>query len=273
MKRVITTGVFLSVMAMFFLFPGCGLQRTLLYHPERFTMEEVQRYARQFGLEPWPAGNSSYLGLISRDHAPSPRGTVVVFHGNAGSAVHRSYYADALVPRGFRVIVAEYPGYGARSGKMSEESFTDDARLIAEVVREQFDGPLYFWGESLGAAVAAAAVSDSTLVVEGLALITPWDTLYNLARAKLPIFPAGFFMRDKYDSAKNLVGYSGPKSVLMAERDEIIPPRLTRRLYESMPEPKRFWLFEQAGHNTWPTDSRLQWWDEVAAYLESTGAE
>ena len=52
---------------------------------------------------------------------------MIVFHGNAGHAGHRRFYADALKRLGLRVILAEYPGYGPRSGNPNEASLVDDA--------------------------------------------------------------------------------------------------------------------------------------------------
>lgn len=52
---------------------------------------------------------------------------MIVFHGNAGAAIDRSYYVDALTPLGYRVVLAEYPGYGGRSGQPREKVFVADA--------------------------------------------------------------------------------------------------------------------------------------------------
>ena len=52
------------------------------------------------------------------------RGTAIVFHGNAGHAGHRAYYARALTPLGLRVILAEYPGYGPRAGQPGEQALS-----------------------------------------------------------------------------------------------------------------------------------------------------
>lgn len=255
-------------MSFFSFLGGCRLQRTLLYYPERMSMEAVDRFARIADLEPWPSWDKPYMGLIRLDKTVSSRGTVIVFHGNAGAAVHRRYYADALTPRGYRVIISEYPGYGARSGETSEESFVKDASDLVNLVVDEFGGPIYLWGESLGCAVVAGVVSHYGLPVAGVALITPWDTLYNLARAKFPFIPVGLFMRDRYDNAANMQDYPGPVAVLMSERDEIIPVRLTRGLYETLPEPKLLRIFKGAGHNTWPVDADFEWWGEVTSWLE-----
>lgn len=247
---------------------GCRLQRSMLYYPERMTMEDVDYFARMAGMEPWPSGEEAYLGLANMKERDPSRGTVIVFHGNAGAAVHRPYYAAALGPRGFRVVVAEYPGYGARPGEKSEESFVNDARLLVARAYREFGGPVYLWGESLGCGVAAAIAPDPGLAVAGVVLITPWDRLYNLAKALFPLLPVRFFMGDHYDNAANLAGYRGPVAVLMAEHDEIIPVRLTGNLYDGLGEPKRLWTFHGAGHNSWPSGPGFEWWDEVTAWLE-----
>ena len=72
---------------------------------------------RASGLALWPAGTNveDHQGLIATPDS-APRATVIVFHGNAGSAVQRRYYRDALTPLGYRVLLAQYPGYGGRLG-------------------------------------------------------------------------------------------------------------------------------------------------------------
>jgi len=47
----------------------------------------------------------------------------VIFHGNACSAKGRYYYIEALERLGYRVILAEYPGYGSRLKRPSEALF------------------------------------------------------------------------------------------------------------------------------------------------------
>jgi alpha-beta hydrolase superfamily lysophospholipase len=192
---------------------------------------------------------------------------VVVFHGNAGGARDRVYYGLALEARGYRVVLAEYPGYGGRGGELSEDSFIRDGRETARQALAAFGGPLLVWGESLGAAVAAGVAADPTLPVAGVALITPWDRLSNLAQSLYWYLPARWLLRDRYDNIAHLEQYRGKVAVLVAERDEIIPARHSQRLYDALREPKRRWIFAGAGHNSWPVDPRASWWDEALEWL------
>lgn len=249
------------------------VQRKMLYFPDP---TPPATHAVPLGnglvLESWPAsGPVAFRGYASADWpgGSAARGTVVVFHGNAGGARDRTYYLAALATRGYRVVLAEYPGYGGRPGELSEDSFARDGRDTARRALADFGGPLLIWGESLGAAVAAAVAADRTLPVAGVVLITPWDRLSDLAQTLYWYLPARWLLRDRYDNIAYLNQYGGKVAVLMAERDEIIPARHSQRLYDALRTPKRRWVFAAAGHNSWPVEPQAPWWNEVLGWLEA----
>ncbi len=182
-----------------------------------------------WGWPSGPMGPGDYHGFISRPDAGNALGTVLVFHGNAGSAPDRSYYVAALGRLGYRVILCEYPGYGAREGRPNERSLVFEAHRAARTRWPASDPRSYVWGESLGCGVASALAGDRTLAIEGVVLLTPWDTLPDLAQSKFPFLPARFILRDRYDNIHPLKGFKGRIAVIMAGRDEIIPNRHTRR--------------------------------------------
>ena len=251
-------------------------QKRMLYFPDP-TPPSAANLRTPYGpaLAVWPAADApahrGYIVAEPREPAPT-RGTVVVFHGNAGNARDRGYYPMALEPRGYRVVLAEYPGYGGRDGELGEASFVADGRETARRALAEFGGPLWLWGESLGAGVATAVAADEALPVAGVALITPWDNLPDLAQALYWYLPARWLLRDRYDNRVNLNQYPGPVAILIAEHDEIIPPRHSRRLYEALREPKRLWVFPDASHNTWPAHPAASWWDEVLEWLDAASS-
>ena len=248
-------------------------QERMLYFPDMVSRSRVAQMAAQRGLSLWPDDDGDYYGLVSVNPPREPRGTVLIWHGNAGSALHRAHYVGPLQGLGYRVVLLEYPGYGGRSGSLGERSFVADALQAARQAADDFGGPMYAWGESLGCGVASAVAADRKLEVQGAAMITPWDRLPDLAQRLYWYLPARWLVRDRYDNIRNLSEFDGPVAVLMAERDEIIPRAHTMRLYESLPGDKRLWVFDGAGHNTWPTASRAQWWAEVMAYLSGAGGK
>jgi alpha-beta hydrolase superfamily lysophospholipase len=246
------------------------MQRKMLYFPDPTASIQAVPWAKGEFLEPWLDAGEGFRGYIGRPPSGTAphRGIIVVFHGNAGNAKDRGYYVRALATRGYRVVLAEYPGYGGRAGAPSEAALIQDGRDTARQALAEAGGPLWLWGESLGAAVAAGVAADPTLPVAGLVLITPWDRLTDLAQSLYWYLPARWLVRDRYDTIAALRHFAGPVAVLIAEHDEIMPTRHSQRLYDAMQLPKQRWIFAGAGHNNWPIDPQAAWWDEVLEWLD-----
>jgi hypothetical protein len=236
-------------------------QERLLYFPDNSSAG----IANTFGLRQWP-DEENFRGFMSRKSMENSKGTFLVWHGNAGSALNRTYYPDALEHRGYRVILMEYPGYCGRPGQLSEKSFVADALESAVRVRKEFGDPVYLIGESLGCGVAAA-VARGHPWVRGVWLITPWADLPTLAQAKFWYLPARWFVRDRYDNIRNLRGYDGPVAVFLAANDEVVPRKHGQRLFDSLDTIKRLWLFPGSGHNSWPSGADEKWWDEAIDFM------
>lgn len=237
------------LLAAFVLF-GCNMQDRFLYFPDKTRpSDKVLAEAQLKFFKPY---GDDYHGLIDGRGVENVKGTVIVFHGNAGRASDRAFYAGMLRPLGYRVILAEYPGYGGRPGKPGEASFVNAGREILQLAFKEYGGPVYLVGESLGCGVAAGLAGHTSVPVEGMVLFTPWDTLYSVAIEKVPSFIVILALKDRYDSVANLRSYSKRVAIVGAGRDEIIPVEHARALYDSYAGQKRMWIIPQSGHNDWP---------------------
>lgn len=245
---------------------GCGLQDKLLYYPGRHVPSDSE--LARAGMRFWPQGRAGYRGFIGILPEGRAKGTVIVLHGNAATASDRDYYLQPLRRLGYRVVLSEYPGYGGRSGKLGEKSFVSDARETIRLAGEMYGRPIWLLGESLGGAVAASAVREAGVRVDGVIPVTPWDTLESVAKEKYPFLPVRLLMTDRYDTVANLSSFSGPLAVVAAERDEIIPPHHAQKLYQSFPGRKRMWTILAAGHNDWPYHITDVTWKEVMEFLD-----
>jgi len=237
------------------------LQDRWLYFPDRAALDEVVS-AR---LQPWPTAEA-FRGLVAEPAGPV-RATAIVFHGNAGHAGHRAYYASALHGLGLRVILAEYPGYGPRDGALGESSLVADAERSIVAAHDLYGAPLLLIGESLGAAVAAAATARRPGLVAGLLLLTPWDRLESVARFHYPMLPVQWLLRDRYDSVAGLASFDRPILVVVAAGDQIVPARFGIALHQGLPGPKRLAVIEGADHNDWFDRVDKAWWREAIAFL------
>jgi hypothetical protein len=240
------------------------IQDHLLYFPEKLPLPRLLEDARRDDLRAWPP-KGEWRGLVREPQGPV-RATLLLFHGNAGHAGHRSYYAN-LARLGLRVILAEYPGYGPREGSLSEEFLVSDAAETIRRVKAEFREPLLLAGESLGAGVAAAAHARVPDAAAAVLLITPWDTLANIASHHYPWLPVRLLLRDRYDSVAHLSTRRNPVAVVVAERDSVVPARYGKHLFDEIPGAKRMWQISGADHNDWVDHLSGEWWEGVLAYL------
>jgi pimeloyl-ACP methyl ester carboxylesterase len=244
-------------------------QNRLLYFPDANRPDVSGIHA--LGLEFWPDPEPDFRGYFCHPGVDSDRGTVIVFHGNAGAAWNRDYYCEPLSALGYRIILAEYPGYGGRPGKPSEDILIKDARETIRLVLEHYSNPVYVIGESLGAGVIAAAVADTSLITDGICLITPWAALSDLAQSLYPFLPVKLLIRNHFDSMHNLEKYSGRIAVAVADHDEVVTTAQGLKLFESIKADKKLWMMKDTSHNTWMFRIDPSFWKEVMNYLTDTG--
>ena len=243
------------------------MQNKFLYFPsgERPSGQMLEAENLAF----WPGASEDYRGLVAAQEAPSPKGTIVLFHGNGGTALDRGFYLEPLAKLGFRVVLAEYPKYGGRLGLVGEKPFVADGLETVRLAHQQFGEPLYLLGESLGCGVAAAVANTTSVPIAGIILITPWDTLASVAKSLFPFLPVTMLLTDKYDSVENLKSFKRNISLIGAERDEILPIIHAHNLYNSLPESnKRMWVIKGAGHNDWPFHADSYFWREITDFVK-----
>ena len=168
----------------------------MLYHPSAYVPSQAALAANN--MQFWPSDSNDYRGFISTRQTGEAKGTIIIFHGNAGTAADRAHYVSVLTHLGYRVILAEYPGYGGRTGELTEASFVRDAKETVRLASETYGAPIFILGESLGCGVAAAAAKDSVVKIDGIILITPWDTLLSVAKEKVDWLPVRLLLRDTY---------------------------------------------------------------------------
>jgi alpha-beta hydrolase superfamily lysophospholipase len=243
------------------------LQNWILYQPGRYSLAELVAWSELNKVVLWP-DQGAYRGLISKEEPAKIRGTVIVFHGNAGSVIDRFFYFGKIDPLGYLVLLHEYPGYGSRSGKADEQNIVQDSIQTVLQAEKQFGRPIYLIGESLGAGVVAALAGEIPNKIDGILLITPWDSLSNLTQSKLWFVPARLILKNRYDSVANLEKYTGPVGIVMAGDDEVVPNKLTLRLYNSVQRNGHLWIIPHANHNTWVLSVSQQWWNRVFSFLE-----
>ena len=245
-----------------------ALQRQLIYFPGRAGGDELAALASRLGLQAWHDGTGSPIGW--RSMAPSTaRNRMLVFHGNAGYALDRQYFVAGFqaLQEQWEVFLFEYPGYGARQGTPSEDSFKSAAADALKVLLAEDSRPVFITGESLGSGVASHLAATFPKQVAGLLLVTPFSSLVDVAAHHYPILPVRLLLSERYDSREALSHYAGPVAFLLAGRDEVVPTELGQQLYDSYNGPKWLHVETHAGHNTLPYNPGAPWWQEASTFL------
>jgi alpha-beta hydrolase superfamily lysophospholipase len=116
------------------------------------------------------------------------RGTALLVHA-LGASSHAflsgpgAGLAGRLAAAGFRAVVFDLRGHGARArdagpeGRWSFDAVVrGDLAVLAETLRERFDGPLALVGHGLGGLAACAAAGSGALEPDALVLfgVSPW---------------------------------------------------------------------------------------------------
>ncbi|MBA1273338.1 alpha/beta hydrolase [Stutzerimonas azotifigens] len=145
------------------------------------------------------------------------------------------------------LYLMHYRGYGGSDGSPSEEALAADALALYDRVATQHSC-IAVVGRSLGSGVAIRLASLRP--ASRLILITPYNSLAELATRQFPVFPVGWLLKDRFESWR----YAGAITVLtrliVAERDDIIPRESSERLLRHFPPGvASLHLIPSRGHN------------------------
>jgi fermentation-respiration switch protein FrsA (DUF1100 family) len=180
----------------------------------------------------------------------SPRGTIIVFNGNAGNRAYRAPLAQRLSGSGYAVCLFDYRGYGGNPGSPTEQGLLEDARAVRNAIaaRPGVDASrIVYLGESLGTGVAVALASESAPAA--LVLRSPFTSMADVAAHHYWFLPVRQLLTDRFDSLSRIHGVGCPVLVIAGDRDTIVPLELSQRLFEAAPEPKRLITFAGVDHN------------------------
>jgi len=102
-------------------------------------------------------------------------------------------------------------------------------------------------GFSIGSGIAAHLAAARKL--DGLILVTPFDSLKAVAQSMYPWIPIGPFFSHEVDTAAALERNRVPVAIFAGERDEIVPGERTDALRERVPNLIFDRTIARAGHN------------------------
>jgi pimeloyl-ACP methyl ester carboxylesterase len=156
------------------------------------------------------------------------RTLILGFAGNASNAAGIAEFLASIYPE-HSVVAFHYRGYGPSGGAPSAAALLDDAPLLLDFARGRLRPErVVVVGISIGSGVAAGLAARRWL--DGLIMVTPFDSLEAVAHQRFPWLPVPLLIRHKLPSADYLRDSPVPVAIVAAQHDGVVPPTRTAAL-------------------------------------------
>lgn len=211
-------------------------QDDLLFHPKPISAKEVTEFLSShtnidtlcFVMN----DQTRLFGFITKDSSSIQKPIIIYFGGNAEEVSHvmekSSYF------QGYHFVAFNYRGYGLSEGSISQKAMFEDALQIFDKLKKRkgIDSThIYAMGRSIGTAVATYLSSER--YTKATLLITPYESMIDVASAKYPFVPIAWLIKHPFPSKEYAKEITSPMFSVIAKNDQIIPTEHAYRLIEN----------------------------------------
>ncbi|MFQ5559894.1 MAG: alpha/beta hydrolase [Nitrospinota bacterium] len=262
MKFLCTTFI-----VLFLTFSGISLllymfQDNLLFFPHKGGQEDL----KQFSKHEITFNNNGVVlhGWFIKREISREKPLLIYYGGNA-EEVSSNLWDLGKFHTG-SLLFMNYRGFGKSQGKPSEKRLFEDALFIFDqIIKKEQVTPdsILVVGRSLGSGVAVYVARHRE--VRGVILITPFDSVLNIAKQQYPIFPVSFLLNHRFDSLSLAPTIKKPALFLMGSEDTIIPNQNSENLLKHWGGAVYFKVIQGATHNT--ISDYKEYWQEINSFV------
>ena len=226
--------------------------RKLLYFPTPVGQSRLEYLRTNFDrvkeiIIPIEENGQLHGWLIQKDMENLP--VIFYFGGNAEEVSLNM--EDFVQNLNANVIMVNYRGFGKSHGSPTEAALKSDSLAIYDAMVKKYgitpDNAIA-WGRSIGSSMAGFLALERGLA--RLILTCPFDSIESVAASYYPGWLVGMVLKDTHRTIDFSSRITASTLVLAAKADEVIPPKNTMNLYESLTCPKELVYIDGAGHNT-----------------------
>ncbi|HYT47932.1 MAG TPA: alpha/beta hydrolase, partial [Burkholderiales bacterium] len=174
---------------------------------------------------------------------------VIYFGGNAEEVSWLTEVADQF--SGWSLLLVNFRGYGESEGKPGEKELLQDGLAIYDYVKRRPDvipERIVAMGRSLGSGVAVHLAAHRPL--RGVILVSPYDSIVEVAKRHYPFLPVSLLLRHRFDSLALAPQVDAPLLCLVATEDRVVPIPHSRALFEAWRGAKTWREVPRAGHDS-----------------------
>jgi fermentation-respiration switch protein FrsA (DUF1100 family) len=246
---------------------GCNsLINKMTFHPDRkvLTTEQLPAKVKEVFFE---TGDGIKIQAYYLEQ-PSSRRMLIYFHGNAGNISHR--IDDLIMIHSFNINVlgVSYRGYGKSEGKPGEAGIYMDGEAALDYVTDVLGYDIenvMVLGRSIGTTVAVHISQNIDL--GGIILVTPLTSAKEFARTT-SLSGISFLAGNSFNNIEKIGNVLCPTLVIHGTKDNVIPIKMGRKLFDKAIAEKRFIEIEGAGHNDLSTIYGFMYWPQVQEFID-----
>lgn len=225
-------------------------QENLIFHPQQLSQDYDFEFRVPFDEVYLDTEDGAILHGIHFKPEVS-KGTLLYYHGNAGSLLRWGEIVHYFVEKGYDVIVMDYRQFGKSTGALSESALYEDSLLwytYAERVAKKKKSSFIVYGRSLGTTFATYVSSKNT--VDHLILETPFWSIQDEAKSRFSFLPIQKLLKYKFPTYSFINDVKAPITIFHGTEDNVVAYEHGEKLFKSIKtEEKELITVPAGGHN------------------------
>ncbi|WP_447772359.1 alpha/beta hydrolase [Variovorax boronicumulans] len=208
----------------------------------------VVHLSDDFSTYSHPVPGGMVRGYVYHPHGEDALQDLFIYFAGRGEDVRATAQMLHWLPEGFGFAALNYRGVADSEGAPSEIASVADAAQFANHLRRAFPhARLHVVGRSLGTGVAIQLVAQQQF--ESLQLVTPYDSLLEVAKKRFPLVPLSLLLRHRFNSIEHSKEVAAKTQVLLAAKDDVVPHERSEKLIAAWPTPVSVQTVSNSDHH------------------------
>lgn len=243
-------------------------QERLLFFPQRISSERDDSLRGRKDTEALELRMSDGMimrGWLVKKASQKPLKLLFYYGGNAEEVSHIIEESKEFGDRS--LVLVNYRGYGKSDGNPGEEVLQRDALEIFDMINKRPDvdaSNVLLMGRSLGTGIAVNVAAHRSHA--GVILVSPYDSMTNVAKRHYPFLPVDLLLRHRFESFRLAPAINSSVLILVATEDSIVPKSHSRALAEHWGGNVEYREIEKASHNT--ISFHPLYWNAIENFLK-----
>jgi len=243
-------------------------QDKLLFYPQKIetaTLKILRKYHADSEIKLKTPDNITLHGWFLKANKSKKSPLLIYFGGNAEEV--SGHISEKAFFKNYSLLLMNYRGYGLSKGKPSEKNLFKDALFIYDTFAKRTDvdsRKIVAMGRSLGSGVAVYLAKHRRL--EKVILVSPYDSIQNVAQKIYPYAPISLLLKHPFDSLSRAPSISTPMLALIADNDTVISPEHSKALVKKWKGKTKQVIIQNTEHNS--ITSADEYWANIEEYLD-----